>query len=44
MGVFRFFKIVQIVPNRAKHHILEVKFSDEPLLAHPFSDPPELFL
>ena len=36
MGVFQVFKIVQMVPNRAKHHkklslVLESKFGDDSL-------------
>ena len=31
MGVFHVFLIVQMAPNRAKHHILEVTFGDNSL-------------
>ena len=31
MGVFHVFKIVQMLPNRATHHILEAKFGDNTL-------------
>ena len=30
MGAFHIFEILQMVPNRAKHHILEAKFGEDP--------------